>query len=339
MRWEVIARRARKWSVRYAPCVRSRRPRRSTSCSSAIASRLEAELARAGRGPDDRIEVVHASRGRHDARPPGPGVPRQARLVDARRGRPRRGRATAMRSSPRATAARCSRARSSCSAGCPASSVRRSSPCCRRPPARSCCATRAPTSSPSPAHLAQFGVLAAAYDRVVHGRPRPRLGLLSNGSEPGKGTPLTREAHALLAAAEGPFQYIGYVEGSDLFRGVVDVVATDGFTGNIVLKTCEGIAEGMFGLVRQELAKTRAVPARRRARRARAARPRQAHRLHRDRRRAARRGHPAGGDRARPQRRQRDRERDPRRGPVRGGRVADPACRRARRSGIGCSRW
>src|SRR5688572_7288180 len=109
---------------------------------------------------------------------------------------------------------------------------------------------------PKATHLAQFGVLAAAYDRVVHDRPRPRLGLLSNGSESGKGNALTREAHALLSAATGAFQYIGYVEGSDLFRGVVDVIATDGFTGNIVLKTCEGIAEGLFGLVRQELEKT-----------------------------------------------------------------------------------
>src|SRR5512139_946087 len=111
---------------------------------------------------------------------------------------------------------------------------------------------------PKASMLAQFGVLAAAYDRAVHGRERPRLGLLSNGAEPGKGTVLTRDAHELLAAAAttGAFQYVGYVEGSDLFRGVVDVIATDGFTGNIVLKTCEGIAEGMFGLVRQELDKT-----------------------------------------------------------------------------------
>lgn len=111
-------------------------------------------------------------------------------------------------------------------------------------------------TEPKPSHLAQFGLLGAAYDRVVHGRKRPRVGLLSNGAEPGKGTPLTREAHALLSAATGDFQFIGYVEGSDLFRGVVDVIATDGFTGNIVLKTCEGIAEGLFGLVRQELEKT-----------------------------------------------------------------------------------
>jgi glycerol-3-phosphate acyltransferase PlsX len=109
---------------------------------------------------------------------------------------------------------------------------------------------------PKATQLAQFGMLGAAYDRLVHARPRPRLGLLSNGAEPGKGTTLTREAHALLSAATGAFQYIGYVEGSDLFRGVVDVIATDGFTGNVVLKTCEGIAESLFGLVRQELEKT-----------------------------------------------------------------------------------
>lgn len=111
-------------------------------------------------------------------------------------------------------------------------------------------------TEPKAAQLAQFAVLGAAYDHVMHGRPRPRLGLLSNGVEEGKGTPLTRETHALLTKASGAFQFIGYVEGSDLFRGIVDVVATDGFTGNVVLKTCEGIAEGVFGLVKQELAKT-----------------------------------------------------------------------------------
>jgi glycerol-3-phosphate acyltransferase PlsX len=109
-------------------------------------------------------------------------------------------------------------------------------------------------TEPKASQLAQFALLGSAYDRVVHERESPRVGLLSNGSEPGKGTPLTREAHELLAKSS--INYIGYVEGSDIFRGVVDVIATDGFTGNIVLKTCEGIAEGMFGLVRQELERT-----------------------------------------------------------------------------------
>ena len=73
-------------------------------------------------------------------------------------------------------------------------------------------------TEPKASQLAQFAVLASAYDRVVHGRESPRVGLLSNGSEPGKGTPLTREAHELLA--KSGINYVGYVEGSDIFRGV-----------------------------------------------------------------------------------------------------------------------
>ncbi len=113
---------------------------------------------------------------------------------------------------------------------------------------------------PRPRALAQFGVMAAAYARVACGVAAPRLGLLSNGAEAHKGTELTRACHALLVAAAaragGDLRYAGPVEGSDLFRGVVDAVATDGFTGNVVLKTCEGIAEGLFGLVRHELEQT-----------------------------------------------------------------------------------
>lgn len=112
---------------------------------------------------------------------------------------------------------------------------------------------------PRPSTVAQFGVLGVAYDRVVHGRARPRLGLLSNGAEEGKGTALTRAAHALLtaAASSGPgFDYVGPIEGNDLWHDVVDVVATDGFTGNVVLKVCEGVASAMFGLVRHELTAT-----------------------------------------------------------------------------------
>ena len=111
---------------------------------------------------------------------------------------------------------------------------------------------------PRPSMLAQFGVLGAAYDRVVHGRVRPRVGLLANGTEPGKGTELTRAAAPLLeaAAARGDFRYLGYVEGSGIWDGAVDVVATDGFTGNVVLKACEGVATALFGLVRQRLAAT-----------------------------------------------------------------------------------
>jgi glycerol-3-phosphate acyltransferase PlsX len=108
-----------------------------------------------------------------------------------------------------------------------------------------------------PAVLAQFGVMGACFDRVLHGAPRPRVGLLSNGSEQSKGTELTRAAHGLLtAAAENPaaeFEFVGYVEGSDLFNGVCDVVATDGFTGNVVLKLSEGVATAVFRMIKAQL--------------------------------------------------------------------------------------
>ncbi len=111
-----------------------------------------------------------------------------------------------------------------------------------------------------PRMLAQFGVLGAAYDRIVHGHERPRVGLLSNGTEDSKGTDLTRAAHLLLAeAAEGAsaeFDYVGYVEGSNLFTGAIDVVATDGFTGNVVLKLSEGVADAVFRMVKRTLEKT-----------------------------------------------------------------------------------
>lgn len=108
-----------------------------------------------------------------------------------------------------------------------------------------------------PTMLAQFGILGASYDRIVNGHRKPRVGLLSNGTEESKGTELTRAAHELLrAAADNPdaqFEYVGYVEGSEIFQGGIDVVATDGFTGNIVLKLSEGVAEAVFRMVKREL--------------------------------------------------------------------------------------
>jgi len=110
-----------------------------------------------------------------------------------------------------------------------------------------------------PAVLAQFGVLGSVYARLLHGKVRPKVGLLSNGSEEHKGTALTREAHHLLAragsAGAADFSYVGYVEGRDIFRGDVDVVVTDGFTGNVVLKSVEGAAEVMLSMVREEVAR------------------------------------------------------------------------------------
>jgi glycerol-3-phosphate acyltransferase PlsX len=109
---------------------------------------------------------------------------------------------------------------------------------------------------PKPSVLAQFGVLGSVYARLLHNKTRPRVGLLSNGSEEHKGTPLTRDAHQLLARATSgaaDFTYVGYVEGRDIFKGEVDVVVTDGFTGNIVLKSVEGAAEAILDMVREEV--------------------------------------------------------------------------------------
>jgi glycerol-3-phosphate acyltransferase PlsX len=104
-----------------------------------------------------------------------------------------------------------------------------------------------------PRVLAQFGLLGAVFADTMGGRAQPRLGLLSNGTEEGKGTDLTRAAHEILkswAAAGAPFVYRGYVEGRDIFTGELDAVATDGFTGNIVLKTAEGAAQALVAFLR-----------------------------------------------------------------------------------------
>jgi len=82
---------------------------------------------------------------------------------------------------------------------------------------------------------------------------------LSNGEEEHKGTVLTREAHQILTRADSSdadFSYVGYVEGRDIFKGEVDVVVTDGFTGNVVLKCVEGAAETMLGMVREEVSRS-----------------------------------------------------------------------------------
>jgi glycerol-3-phosphate acyltransferase PlsX len=92
-----------------------------------------------------------------------------------------------------------------------------------------------------PLHLVQFAIMGEIYARMARGVAAPRVGVLSNGEEDSKGTEVTRAAHALLKKL--PLHYIGYVEGRDLNNGKVDVVVTDGFTGNVALKTMEGFAD------------------------------------------------------------------------------------------------
>ncbi len=99
-----------------------------------------------------------------------------------------------------------------------------------------------------PLHLVQFAVMGEVYARVVRGIARPSVGLLSNGAEESKGTETTRAAHSILTRL--PLNYLGYVEGRDLNSGTVDVVVTDGFTGNIALKTMEGFYDFTQGQLR-----------------------------------------------------------------------------------------
>jgi glycerol-3-phosphate acyltransferase PlsX len=100
-----------------------------------------------------------------------------------------------------------------------------------------------------PHHLLQFAVMGSVYARVALGIERPRIGLLSIGEEETKGNELTREAHRLLKElaprrpGEGGLNFIGNIEGREIYSGRADVIVCDGFTGNVVLKTSEGLVE------------------------------------------------------------------------------------------------
>jgi glycerol-3-phosphate acyltransferase PlsX len=102
-----------------------------------------------------------------------------------------------------------------------------------------------------PQHLLQFGVMGSVYAQLALGVARPRVGLLSIGEEQTKGNELTREAHQLLKSA--PIDFIGNVEGREIYSGVADVIVCDGFTGNVVLKTSEGLVDTVEALLGDEL--------------------------------------------------------------------------------------
>ena len=99
-------------------------------------------------------------------------------------------------------------------------------------------------------HLAQFALMGSVYVQQMFGKERPKVGLLSNGEEESKGNDLTRETHQILTAA--PLNYVGYVEGGDIFKGTVDVVVCDGFVGNVVLKVSEGLADALGKMLKRE---------------------------------------------------------------------------------------
>lgn len=100
-------------------------------------------------------------------------------------------------------------------------------------------------------NLVHHAIMGAVYSAEVLGYARPRVGLLCNGTEETKGTALTQEAFRMLRSLD--LEFLGNVEGHDLFAGRVDVVVADGFVGNITLKTAESLAKGMFRLLKREL--------------------------------------------------------------------------------------
>src|SRR5437870_2779431 len=102
-----------------------------------------------------------------------------------------------------------------------------------------------------PIHLVHYAVMGSIYSREILGYKNPRVGILSIGTEDNKGNELTLEAFRLCKQLE--LNFIGNVEGHDLFKSRVEVVVCDGFVGNIVLKTCESLAMGIFTMLRREL--------------------------------------------------------------------------------------
>jgi glycerol-3-phosphate acyltransferase PlsX len=116
------------------------------------------------------------------------------------------------------------------------------------------------TADPKPEMLVQFGQLGVAYAQFALGVAAPRVGLLTIGAEPGKGNKLTRRAHELLAAdQQHPLIFAGNVEGGDLLAGQLDVIVTDGFTGNVALKTLEGSLRFAVNEVKDAMTANRAA--------------------------------------------------------------------------------
>jgi glycerol-3-phosphate acyltransferase PlsX len=102
-----------------------------------------------------------------------------------------------------------------------------------------------------PSHLVQFALMGNAFAQYGMDIPKPRIGLLSNGQEESKGNELTKKTHAILKTLS--LNYLGYVEGTDLYNGTADVVVADGFVGNVALKVSEGVAEVMIALLKEEV--------------------------------------------------------------------------------------
>jgi len=105
-----------------------------------------------------------------------------------------------------------------------------------------------------PQHLLEFGIMGSVYMEKVLGRFNPSVGLVNNGAEEGKGTPLTKEAYTLLK--ESGLNFIGNVEARDIPNGICDVIVTDGFTGNVIVKLTEGMGMTMLKEIKKSFTST-----------------------------------------------------------------------------------
>jgi phosphate acyltransferase len=110
--------------------------------------------------------------------------------------------------------------------------------------------------NPKPEHLYQYGVMGSIFSRLMFDRASPTIGLLNVGSEEQKGSDLAKETHALFNASPLKAQFIGNVEGRDINKGVCDVIVTDGFVGNVVLKVSEGVFDFVMKMAAHELLTT-----------------------------------------------------------------------------------
>ncbi len=111
-----------------------------------------------------------------------------------------------------------------------------------------------------PRHLVGYAIMGSVLARNVYGKSMPKVGVMSNGSEDEKGSDFTKETFALLKLLESegrlPFEFVGNVEGHDLFEHELDVALTDGFTGNVLLKTCEATAKAFTKWLKAEIMKS-----------------------------------------------------------------------------------
>ena len=105
--------------------------------------------------------------------------------------------------------------------------------------------------NPKPIHLLQYGIMTDAYSRYILHKENPKVGLLNVGEEESKGTEFIKEAHTLLS--ESKLNFIGNIEGRDIYSGKADIVLCDGFVGNVILKVSESVADTIVQLLKKEI--------------------------------------------------------------------------------------